>query len=267
MRLGASINFINLNSGIKRLWDLEIKNFEFFYWFFEEIDKDCFKKTKELFQTFGGNLYSIHLPEYSIEKKEFLMILEEKIIEVANNGLNPRLFVLHPPKKHEDWIPAIRNLNHLKDLIQNVYSKNTEIVIENMPNSAFSNERSFNFIFNNFKFPCTIDFTHFYEGVDFKTGDITDKLLRVLKLFDMHQLLAHLHLSDISNTNVGYQDPFHPERVQTYHLPPGKGIYDWERIIKFLDTIKYKGVLMIECLSIEQTIEGYMYLKKLSNQI
>lgn len=255
MKLGASLNFNDLETGLKEYRENGINLFEILYWFdckptFENLDR-----TVEAFKKFGGEIYSVHLPGFPLAEKSYISNVNESIPNI-NESINPQVFVVHSQKKVQKWPETVVNLEELNDLINKskIDEEKRKLVVENMPNKAFSFMKSLEKFPEEFNFSCCVDITHY--------GKKTDELIEFLSVINQKGWLGHIHASDFSYNDVGYVNPFR-RTPQKNHLPPGKGQLNWGKVIDYLDSINYKGAMIIETMSYQQSIEGFQYLDNL----
>lgn len=204
-----------------------------------------------------GKHFSVHAPFSNINiaepeptlKKAFLKTLTRSL--KAAYKIGAEAWILHPGhySPFTKCFPELaqhESLKTIKSLSKMAEDYGIRLYVENLPgkNSLLSDLESTE---------------RFLEKVDESVGLCLDighaNLFEGVECFieRLHDRIGYIHAHD----NVGNFDQ---------HLPVGEGTVNWKNVVNLLNKFKFKGWMIIENLSIEDSMKSLRFLNKLINR-
>ena len=212
---------------------------------YKEFD---YQEAQRLSKTYGVNLWSFHLPFYTLDvldiasqdetvRKQSVAYWCELIRKASDIGVDK--FVAHPSSEPKSENPRIRNeemkfcMDSLNELAIFADSCNSCIAVEDLPRSCLgrNSDEMLQLLSVNEKLRVCFDTNHLLKE---------DNLQFIEKIGSK---IVTLHVSDY-------------DFVDERHWLPGEGKNDWHGIYKKLLTVGYSGVWMYEIGLKNATIQG-----------
>ncbi|MDG5814906.1 sugar phosphate isomerase/epimerase [Chitinispirillales bacterium ANBcel5] len=232
-------------------------------------DIKAVKKAAVLMKKLGMEPYSFHAPFIDVDISSIDPQQREKskneIMRAAEAAgvLEARHFVIHPGPDNmlqfsiEERAERLRNAADVLNKVANKCQKlGVGLVLENMlPHLPFGSTSDMMWIMG------AMDNLNICTCLDTGHARLSGDIYSVMYKLSGHMRIVH------ANDNTGKYDS---------HLPPGKGVIDWHKVLFELGETNFRGGIILELsgaengdplITLEEARQARLYLRKISKEL